>query len=101
MFVVANHVSIAEASRERYEMDVRQYTEQYLVNHPGFRRLDLLHPENDGDYLLLAYWDSETAFERWTETDDFEAGHDELFGAMFLDPDHIDRYESAETVTVP
>ncbi len=98
MFVVVNHVSIADASERRYEMDVREHAEQYLVSHSGFRRLELLHPETDGDYLLLAYWDSEAAFAQWTETDDFEAAHDELFGAMFLDPDYVDRYESATTI---
>jgi heme-degrading monooxygenase HmoA len=59
MFVVVNHVSIADASEGRYEMDIREHAEQYLVTQPGFRRLELLHPETDGDYLLVAYWDSE------------------------------------------
>jgi heme-degrading monooxygenase HmoA len=44
---------------------------------------------------------SEKAFEQWTETDDFEAAHEELFGAMFLDPEHVDRYESATTLEAP
>lgn len=100
MFVAINSVSIADASEKRYEMDVRDHAE-YLVEQPGFRRLELLYPESDGDYLLLAYWDSEKAFEQWTETDDFEAAHEELFGAMFLDPEHVDRYESATTLEAP
>lgn len=101
MFVVVNHVSIAEASRGRYEMDVREHAKQYLVDQPGFRQLELLDPETDSDYLLLAYWDSKTAFEQWVGTDDFEAAHDELFEAMFLDPEHVDQYESATTVEAP
>jgi hypothetical protein len=44
---------------------------------------------------------SEAAFEQWTTTTDFEAAHDELFRAMFLDPDYADRYESAETIEAP
>lgn len=101
MFVVVNHVSIADSSERRYEMDIRKHAEQHLVNQPGFRRLELLYPEIDGDYLLLAHWDSEAAFERWTETDDFETAHDELFGTMFLDPDYVDRYESTTTIEAP
>lgn len=101
MFVVVNRVSIADASEGRYEMDVREHADQYLVGHPGFRRLELLHPETDGDYLLLTYWDSESAFEQWTGTTDFEAAHEELFGSMFLDPDSVDRYESATTTEAP
>lgn len=54
MFVVVNPVSIADASEKRYEMDVRDHADQYLVEQPGFRRVELLHPESDGDYLLLA-----------------------------------------------
>jgi heme-degrading monooxygenase HmoA len=98
MFVVINHVSIADASEGRYEMDVREHAERHLITQPGFRRLELLHSETDDDYLLLAYWDSEAAFEQWTTTNDFEAAHDELLGAMFLDPDYVDRYESAATI---
>jgi len=101
MFVVSNHVSIKNASEGRYEKDVEEHAEQYLVGHTGFRRLELLYPETDGDYLLLAYWDSKTAFERWTETDDFEAAHDELFGAMFLDPEYVDQYGSVTWVESP
>jgi hypothetical protein len=55
MFVVVNHVSIADASEGRYEMDVREHAKQHLLTQPGFRRLELLHPETDDDYLLLAY----------------------------------------------
>ncbi len=101
MFVVVNSVSIADASEKRYEMDVREHADQYLVGQPGFRRLELLHLESGGDYLLLAYWDSETAFERWTETDDFEAAHDELIETMFLNPDCVDRYQSATSIEAP
>jgi heme-degrading monooxygenase HmoA len=101
MFVVVNHVSIADASKGRYEMDIREHAEQHLVTQPGFIRLELLHPVINGGYLLLAYWDSEAAFERWTTTNNFEAGHDELFRAMFLDPDYVDRYESAVTIEAP
>lgn len=101
MFVVANHVSIATASERRYEMDVREHAEQYLAEQPGFRRLELLHPEGDDNFLLLAFWDSESAFEQWTNTDAFEAAHDELLERMFLDPAHVDRYESATTITPP
>ena len=98
MFVVVNHVSIADASEGGYEMDIREHAEQHLANQPGFRRLELLHPETNGDYLLLAYWNSETAFEQWTTTNDFETAYDELFRAMFLDPDSINRYELAAMI---
>jgi len=101
MFVVSNHVSIKDTSEGRYEKDVQEHAEQYLIDHAGFRRLELLSHETDGDYLLLAYWDSKVAFERWTDTDDFEAAHDELFGAMFLDPEYVDQYESVTTVEAP
>jgi heme-degrading monooxygenase HmoA len=72
-----------------------------LVNQSGFSRLELLHPETDDDYLLLAYWDSESASNRWTTTNDVEAAHDELFGAIFLGPDAVDRDESATTIEAP
>jgi len=101
MFVVSNHVSIKDASERRYAKDVQENAEHYLVDHAGFMRLELLSPETDGDHLLLAYWDSKAAFERWTDSDDFEAAHDELFGAMFLDPEHVDQYELVTTVEAP
>ena len=101
MFVVVNSVSISDPSEKRYEMDVRDHADQYLVGQAGFRRLELLNPESDSDYLLLAYWDFEEAFEQWTETDGFEAAHEDLLGAIFLDPEHVDRYESATTLKTP
>lgn len=59
----------------------------------------VLHNKEGSGYLLLAYADSETAFEQWTEPDEFEAAHKELFGAMFLEPEYVDRYESADTIS--
>ena len=101
MFVVSNHVSIKDASEGRYEKDVQEHAKQYLVNHAGFRRLELLSPNTDGDYLLLAYWESKNAFERWTDTDDFEAAHDELLSRMFLDPAYVEQYKLVTTVESP
>jgi heme-degrading monooxygenase HmoA len=98
MFVVSNNVSIKDRSEGRYEKDVQEHAKQYLVDHTGFRRLELLCPNTNGDYLLLAYWDSKTAFERWTDTDDFKAAHDELLGRMFLAPAYVEQYNSVTTV---
>lgn len=43
--------------------------------------------------------DSGSAFEQWTDTDDFEAAHGELLERTFLDPASVDRHESVTTIT--
>ena len=52
-----------------------------VENVPGFLGFELLRPSDDGDrYFVYSRWESEDAFEAWTESDEFKAAHDRVPG---------------------
>ena len=48
---------------------------------PGFLGFELLRPADDGDrYFVYSRWESEEAFEAWTESSEFKAAHERVPG---------------------
>jgi heme-degrading monooxygenase HmoA len=43
---------------------------------PGFVSFQLLRPLKEGDpYVVMTYWESQEAFQNWTQSEAFKAGH--------------------------
>ncbi|MFB6189058.1 MAG: antibiotic biosynthesis monooxygenase [Halapricum sp.] len=96
MFVVANRFSVAdgqgEAFVERFSQNMGSVEDQ-----PGFVRFDLLTPADDSNtYVAQTYWESEAAFETWTDSEQFEAAHsDHPPREMFTEHPTLEKYETA------
>lgn len=43
---------------------------------PGFISFQLLRPQQPGDpYVVMTFWESDAAFEAWTQSAEFKEGH--------------------------
>jgi heme-degrading monooxygenase HmoA len=74
-FVAINYISCKPHYRERFEelFTTRAHAIDRL---PGFRNMNVLRPKQDEDnYLIVSYWDSEENFKAWTKSPEFIEGH--------------------------
>lgn len=75
MITVANRIFVnseyAEQFEERFKNRARQVDQM-----PGFLRNMVLKPAKPGDpYVVLTLWESQEAFNAWTESEAFKQGH--------------------------
>jgi heme-degrading monooxygenase HmoA len=79
MIVVANRFHVAPDHGDDFKQRFRNRmgtVEQY----DGFVRFELLEPVDHGHvetetHVAVTYWESMTAFENWTDSDDFQEAH--------------------------
>ena len=75
MITVANRIYVnpdhAEAFEERFKNRA-----SLVDGMPGFVSYQLWRPQTDGaPYVVLTTWESQAAFEAWTQSDAFRHGH--------------------------
>ncbi|MDE2060531.1 MAG: antibiotic biosynthesis monooxygenase [candidate division NC10 bacterium] len=74
MIVTANRVPITKG----YEREFEKRFEQRLGavdRMPGFIRNEILRPIVGDYYVVITYWESQAAFEAWTQSDSFRQAH--------------------------
>ncbi|MBL7863697.1 MAG: antibiotic biosynthesis monooxygenase [Cyclobacteriaceae bacterium] len=73
-FVAINYITCEANYRERFEQlfGSRAHAIDRL---PGFINMEVLRPNQDGDYLIVSHWESEEAFKAWTTSPEFLEGH--------------------------
>jgi heme-degrading monooxygenase HmoA len=77
MFIAMNRFRIAPGREEAFETLWRE-RESHLGGVPGFREFHLLRGARSDEATLYAshsVWDSRTAFEEWTESENFRKAH--------------------------
>ena len=74
MFVAMNRFQVAPGQEPRFERIWRE-RETFLEGVSGFLRFALLRGDRAGEYLSHSTWQSRAAFEAWTESEAFTAGH--------------------------
>lgn len=73
-FVAINYISCEPHYRARFEQLFA--TRAHAIDRmPGFIDMQVLRPNQDGEYLIVSHWDSETAFKTWTSSPEFIEGH--------------------------
>jgi heme-degrading monooxygenase HmoA len=74
-FVAINYITCKPEYRERFENLFRTWA-RAIDRLPGFRRMYVLRPQQDGDaYLVVSHWDSEAHFRAWLQSPEFLEGH--------------------------
>ncbi|MCU0374095.1 MAG: antibiotic biosynthesis monooxygenase [Chitinophagaceae bacterium] len=74
-FVAINYIQCTPEYRERFEY-LFGTRARAIDRLPGFVDMQVLKPEKEGDaYLVVSYWESETAFKNWTKSPEFLEGH--------------------------
>jgi heme-degrading monooxygenase HmoA len=77
MYIAMNRFRIARGAESTFE-ELWRKRESYLDGVPGFREFHLLRGASDEQATLYAshsVWESQAAFEKWTESESFRKAH--------------------------
>ncbi|WP_435358806.1 antibiotic biosynthesis monooxygenase family protein [Haloarchaeobius sp. DFWS5] len=74
LFVVANRIPVAQGHEDAFEERFEKRAKT-VDQREGFVRLEVLRPVDADHYVVLTYWESEDAFEAWTQSEDFRESH--------------------------
>jgi heme-degrading monooxygenase HmoA len=74
-FVAVNFIHCEPHYRDRFEALFRTRA-RAIDRLPGFIRMQVLRPQQDGDpYLVVSHWTGEAAFKAWRQSPEFVEGH--------------------------
>jgi heme-degrading monooxygenase HmoA len=74
MFIAMNRFKVAEGKGPQFEERWRD-RKSFLDQVPGFVHFALLKGDNTGEYISHSTWQSRDAFDAWTRSESFAAGH--------------------------
>jgi heme-degrading monooxygenase HmoA len=74
MFIAMNNFKVAAGREADFERQWRE-RETYLQDVPGFVQFALLKCDTPGEYVSHTVWTSREAFDAWTRSPAFVAGH--------------------------
>jgi heme-degrading monooxygenase HmoA len=73
-FVAINYIACEQHYRQRFE-ELFATRAHAIDRMPGFVDMQVLRPNQDGEYLIVSHWESEDAFKSWTNSPAFLEGH--------------------------
>ena len=74
MFVVANRIHVASGYETEFEERFKNRAGLVEKMH-GFIRNELLRPIKGDSYIVMTHWQSQEAFEAWTQSASFKESH--------------------------
>lgn len=80
-FVTINYIRCGDHYRERFEQ-LFATRAQAIDRMPGFIDMQVLKPNQEGEYLIVSHWESEETFKTWTRSPEFIEGHKRGFADM-------------------
>ena len=99
MFIAMNRFRVKKGSEEAFEK-VWLTRETHLDRVPGFVEFHLLKGPDGEDHTLYAshtIWQSKSAFEAWTRSEEFRAAHaragNETTGSLYLEHPKFEGFE--------
>jgi heme-degrading monooxygenase HmoA len=73
-FVAINYIRCEDHYRGRFE-ELFGSRAHAIDKLPGFVNMEVLKPNQDGEYLIVSHWENEEAFQQWTKSPAFLEGH--------------------------
>ena len=73
-FVAINYISCTAGYKQRFE-ELFATRAHAIDRMPGFVDMHVLRPDQEGEYLIVSFWESEEAFRQWTSSPEFIEGH--------------------------
>lgn len=74
-FVAVNYINCSPDYKERFE-ELFGTRAHAIDTMPGFVDMQVLRPAKERDaYLIVSFWENETAFKTWTSSPAFIEGH--------------------------
>jgi heme-degrading monooxygenase HmoA len=75
MIVVSNRIPVNPEYAEAFETRFRERA-GLVDGMPGFVKFQILRPTQEGNpYIVQTYWETQTHFTAWTESEEFKQGH--------------------------
>lgn len=74
MFIAMNNFKVVAGKEQEFE-EVWKNRESHLQSVPGIVRFALLRGDAQGEYISHSTWESREAFDAWTKSEAFAAGH--------------------------
>lgn len=93
MIVVANRIPVTKGYEKEFE---KRFEHRFgAVDHmPGFIRNEILRPILGDHYVVMTYWESQTAFEAWMQSEEFKRAHSNPSPKeMFAGPNVFEMHE--------
>jgi heme-degrading monooxygenase HmoA len=104
MFIAMNRFQVVKGKEDEFEK-VWLTRETYLERMPGFVEFHLLRGPELEDHTLFAshtVWQSKSAFEAWTKSEEFRAAHaragNNTTGPLYLGHPKFEGFEVRQTV---
>lgn len=82
-FVAINYITCEASYHARFE-ELFATRAKAIDRMPGFVEMQVLKPNQQGDYLIVSHWASEEAFQQWTKSPEFLEGHKRGFEDLRL-----------------
>lgn len=74
-FVAINYITCKKEYRQRFE-ELFGTRAHAIDRIPGFIDMQVLRPRTDeGEYLIVSYWETEESFKSWANSPEFLEGH--------------------------
>lgn len=94
MFIAMNAFRVARGREADFEAQWRN-RQSYLQGVPGFIQFALLKGEGEGEYISHTIWRDREAFEAWTRSPAFAAGHRQgSLAGLLQGPPQLRLYEA-------
>lgn len=74
MYVAMNRITVVEGKGADLEAAFAGRA-KFVNEAPGFLGFHLLRPEQGNTYISMSMWESKEAFDTWTKSENFAAGH--------------------------
>ena len=93
-YVVANRIFVKADYCEEFEQRFRERAGQ-IDKQLGFVRMEILKPVSESTpYVVLTYWQDESAFKNWVGSEDFKLAHQNPMSKdAFLDGGSLEQFE--------
>lgn len=74
-FTAVNYISCKDHYTEKFE-ELFKTRAGFIDDCQGFRNMHVLKPnQENSEYLIVSYWDTEEDFVNWTKSESFIKGH--------------------------
>jgi heme oxygenase (mycobilin-producing) len=81
-FVAINYIDCEPHYKDRFE-ELFATRAHAIDKMPGFKNMRVLKPsDGNSSYLIVSFWESETAFKQWAASPEFLEGHKRGFADL-------------------
>jgi len=95
MYVAMNRITVQEGRGTDLEAAFGSRA-RYVNEAPGFVAFHLLRPVQGNTYISMSMWESKEAFENWTKSENFAAGHRSSTQGVVAGRPVLEEYDAVE-----